>query len=98
MRQSTRRSPTLAYGLSEGAVEEAQDSSTRRAVVPLLVLVLVLAAATVWYVVLPALHDTPHVERACEVIVLRSGDTACVQHPGRGSHAVSHRASNAKTH
>ena len=57
---------------------------------PLLILVLGLAVAAVWFVALPA-FDTQHTERSCEVVVLKSGSTACVRDPTRGSRAVRHK-------
>ena len=48
---------------------------------PLLVLVVGLATATVWFVGLPAL-EKPAPGRSCEVFVLRSGATKCVPKPG----------------
>jgi hypothetical protein len=58
MRQPARLSPTLAYGLPEDILASA-DSSNRKgrgmgSVLALLVLVLGLAAVTVWFVALPA--------------------------------------------
>jgi hypothetical protein len=50
-------------------------------VLPLLMLVAGLAAATVWFVGLPALEEPPP-GRSCEVYVLRSGATKCVPKPG----------------
>jgi len=47
-------------------------------VLPLLILVIGLAAATVWFVALPALDKPPRAERSCEVFVLKSGSTRCV--------------------
>jgi hypothetical protein len=48
----------------------------------LLLLVIGLAAATVWFVVLPTLDKPPTAKRTCEVFVLRSGATKCVPTPG----------------
>lgn len=47
---------------------------------PLLLIVIGLAVATVWFVVLPAMEPTPP-KRACEVVVLESGTTKCVKNP-----------------
>ena len=55
---------------------------------PLLILVIGLAAATIWFVALPALDKAPSVERACEVFVLKSGSTRCVHKPMPGSKAA----------
>ena len=49
-------------------------------VLPLLILVIGLAVATVWYVALPAFDKAPP-ERSCEVIVLKAGTTRCVPRP-----------------
>jgi hypothetical protein len=84
MRQPARLSPTLAYGLPEDIVA-SQASNTSRgfgSIVALLVLVLGLAAAAVWFVALPAL-DTAPAGRACEVVITKSGAPACVTHPTR---------------
>ena len=67
-----------AYGLPSLAAGEERTSSERSAVVPLLILVAVLAAATTWLVVLPLLDRSPQAARPCEVFVLRSGATKCV--------------------
>ena len=70
MRQPARLSPTLAYGLPEDILASADSSSSGRgvgSVVALLVLVLGLAAATVWFVALPALDRAP-AGRSCEVV------------------------------
>jgi hypothetical protein len=59
-------------------------------VLPLLILVVGLAVAAVWFVALPSFDDK-HTERSCEVVVLKSGSSACVRDPTRGSRAVSHK-------
>ena len=53
-------------------------------VLPLLMLVIGLAAATVWFVALPALEPSP-ARRTCEVIVLESGTTKCVEDATRSA-------------
>jgi hypothetical protein len=53
-------------------------STERSNVLPLLALVIGLAAATVWFVALPLLDRPPQAERACEVYVLPSGTVKCV--------------------
>jgi hypothetical protein len=60
-------------------------------VLPLLILVLGLAVAAVWFVALPAFDHQHRTERSCEVVVLRSGSSACVRDPTRGSRAVRHK-------
>ncbi len=49
--------------------------------VPLLVLVVGLAAAGVWYAGVPDLTETARNDRGCEVIVLKNGKTRCVADP-----------------
>lgn len=66
----------------------AERSSAPSPVVPLLVLVIGLAAAAVWFVALPALDRPPRAERSCEVYVLASGATKCVPRPKLQSRAV----------
>jgi len=46
--------------------------------VPLLVLVLGLAVAPLWFVAIPLVNRPAAVERGCEVIVLKTGKTKCV--------------------
>ena len=55
-----------------------------RTVLPLVMLVAALAAATVWFVALPALERSPE-RRTCEVIVLESGTTKCVEDATRSA-------------
>jgi hypothetical protein len=89
MRQPARFT-TPAYGVPEAvAGEEPQRGSG--AAIPLAILVLVLAAAAVWFVALPALHKAPVAKRSCEVVVLASGSTACVRDPTHGSRAVARK-------
>ena len=72
-----------SYGLSYGTAD--MDAPTRSEwvsdVLPLLLLVIGLALATIWFVALPALETQP-AGRACEVFVLESGKTKCVPKPG----------------
>ena len=51
---------------------------------PLLMLVVGLAAATVWFVALPALEPSP-ARRTCEVIVLEPGTIKCVEDATRSA-------------
>ena len=92
MRQPARLSPTLAYGLPEDILASADSSNSSArglgSVVALLVLVLSLAAATVWFVVLPALDKAP-AERSCEVVILTSGAPDCVSNLTRASQKTS---------
>jgi hypothetical protein len=85
MRQPARLSPTPAYGLPEAIANEQPCS--RSGVLALLILVIALAVATVWYVALPA-FSKPLAKRSCEVVVLESGATRCVPAPVPGSRAV----------
>ena len=99
MRQPARLSPTLAYGLPEDILASA-DSSTGDGrglggVVALLLLVLGLAAATVWFVALPALDQAP-AGRSCEVVILKSGAPDCVSDVTHTSQKAPHKASRAK--
>lgn len=58
---------------------------------PLLVLVIGLAVATIWFVALPALDKPARAERSCEVFVLASGSTRCVPQGKPGSRAVNQK-------
>ena len=64
------------YGIVDVAVvnERSRVAST----VPLLILVIALAIATVWFVALPAVGKPPRATPSCEVIVLKSGSTKCI--------------------
>lgn len=65
-------------------------------VLPLLILVIGLAAAAVWFVALPQLDKPATVQRSCEVIVLKSGKTRCVANPKTGTKAASKKTQSAK--
>jgi hypothetical protein len=66
-----------AYGLPEVAVgSERLDELSP--VLPLLILVIGLAAATIWFVWLPLTHGPTNQGRSCEVYVMPSGVTKCV--------------------
>ncbi|MET0939164.1 MAG: hypothetical protein ABWY51_08080 [Gaiellaceae bacterium] len=67
-----------AHGVSGVAVASDGRGADRGSVVALLVLVIGLAAATVWLVALPLLDRPARAEPSCEVFVLRSGATKCV--------------------
>lgn len=85
------------YGLPDPAVANERPRLAT-GVLPLLLLVIGLAGATIWYVALPALDRQSPPQRSCEVILLKSGSTRCVRNPTRGSQAEpqkgkpSHRA------
>ena len=74
-----------AYGLPEVAVA-GQRSDGPSAVLPLLILVIGLAAATIWFVALPIYHPSATVGRSCEVYVMPSGTTKSspTRSPDRG--------------
>jgi hypothetical protein len=63
---------------------------------PLLLLVIGLAAAAVWFVALPQLNKPATVQRSCEVIVLKSGKNRCVANPKTGSKDAAKKAASAK--
>lgn len=94
MRHPARLSPGAGFGLPEDMVA-TEAPRTSSGALPLLLLVVVLAAATVWFVALPALDRSPQPSRACEVVVLRSGTTKCVRDPRRGSQAAQRSAAHA---
>lgn len=64
-----------AYGLPEVAV--AGTPREPSGLLPLLILVIGLAAATIWYVALPVLQTPASMRRSCEVYVMPSGTTRC---------------------
>jgi hypothetical protein len=84
MRQSARFSAGTGYGSPETVVA-TQAPRAPSGALPLLILVIALAGATVWFVAVPALDKPVRSERSCEVIVLESGTTKCVRDPTRGS-------------
>lgn len=75
-----------AYGLPGGALAE-ESSRGPSGALPLLLLVVGLAAATIWFVALPA-FDKPPAERSCEVVFLESGAPQCLEKPAFGSPAA----------
>ena len=77
-----------------GAV--APTTKERSPVLPLMALVIGLAAAATWFVALPQLDKPATVQRSCEVIVLESGKTRCVANPKTGSKAASTKTRAAK--
>jgi hypothetical protein len=79
------RLPT-AYGLPDVAVAD-EHTAVRSGLLPLLILFIGLAVATVWYVA-PLAFAKPAVQRSCEVVVLKSGAPACVRDPTRRTQAA----------
>ena len=103
MRQPARLPLRPAYGLPgvAGATEHSGDDGTTHGgapsgALPLLILVILLAVATSWFVARPALENRSHPQRTCEVIVLKSGTTRCVREPKRTSLAA-HAKSTSRT-
>ena len=64
-------------GASGGAVARERERGPSP-VIPLLIMVLGLAIATIWFVALPAL-ETPPPGRTCEVVFRKDGTTKCVE-------------------
>jgi hypothetical protein len=99
MRQPARLSPTLAYGLPEDILASADSSADSSrgvgSIVALLVLVLGLAAATVWFVALPALGGEP-AGRSCEVVITKSGAPDCLSGHTRAAQKAPQAPSRAK--
>lgn len=87
-----------AYGEAGVAVVTEQPRSASRDFLPLLALVIGLAAATIGYVVVPTLTKPPAKQRSCEVYVLESGLTKCVPIPTRESLATHHKSSGRAEH
>ena len=75
-----------AYGLPEVAVGSERFDGTSP-VLPLLIIVIGLAAATIWFVWLPLIHE-PANAPSCEVYVMPSGTTKCVPYGKPGSWAA----------
>lgn len=73
-----------AYGLPEVAVG-SEDVDGPSPMLPLLVVVIGLAAATIWFVWLPLIHEPANAGRSCEVYVMSSGTTKCVPYGRPGS-------------
>jgi hypothetical protein len=79
-------------GASGGAVARRPEHGPSP-VIPLLIMVLGLAIATIWFVALPAL-ETPPPGRTCEVVFRKDGTTKCVEKPSRT--AMKHKPSRPK--
>jgi hypothetical protein len=95
-RQPTRLGQP-AYGLPDATLADGSSGSPSP-LIPILLLFVGLAVATVWFVALPALTKPARAERTCEVIVLKSGTTKCVREPTRGSRATPHQATTRSKH
>ncbi len=93
LRQPARLSTGTGYGLpSEGVT----DGGAPSALLPLLLLFVVLAAATVWFVAVPAFAKPVAAQQTCEVVVLKSGTTKCVKDPTHGKRTQRALASRGK--
>jgi hypothetical protein len=97
VRQPVRISPGHGYGSPE-ATAAGEYPRVPSAVLPLLLLFVGLAVATVWFVAIPAFNRAPHVERSCEVIVLKSGTTKCIREPTRASRAATNKPARHAKH
>jgi hypothetical protein len=97
VRQPVRISPGHGYGSPE-ATAAGEYPRGPSAVLPLLLLFVGLAVATVWFVAIPAFNRAPHVERSCEVIVLKSGTTKCIREPTRASRAATNKPARHAKH
>jgi hypothetical protein len=75
-------------GMSETVFAPARERAREPSpVVPLMILVLGLAVATMWFVVLPTLEKPPP-GRTCEVVFLTNGNTSCIEPPLPGMRAM----------
>jgi hypothetical protein len=75
-----------SYGLpADPAVDEAPRGASN--LLPLLLLVVGLAVAAIWFVARPA-FDEPPAARPCEVVFVDSDTTNCVVEPAAGSRVV----------
>jgi hypothetical protein len=94
LRQPARLSTSPGYGLPSDSTVPARGAPS--ALLPLLLLFVALAAATVWFVGVPALAKPAQAQQACEVIVLESGTTKCVKNPTHGKRTQRVLAARAK--
>jgi len=83
-----------AYGLADPAASD-ERSGLPSGTLPLLICVLLLAAATIWFVARPVLDRPPRAQRTCEVFVVKSG-TKCVPTPSLASTPVPQKTKSAR--
>ena len=78
------------YGLpGEDAGDEQEDVARRVLPVPLLILVVGLAVAAIWFVARPALDESPPAAPPCEkVVVSESGSARCADRATPGKPAA----------
>lgn len=81
--------PSYGHAYATADVAAAARPGEPSNVLPLLVLVIGLAVATIWFVALPVLEKQP-AGRSCDVFVLASGTTKCVPTPE--ARAARHKA------
>ncbi len=74
-------------GVTFGNDRSNAHTSEPSPVLPLMILVLGLAVATMWFVVLPALEQPPS-GRTCEVVFVKNGTTRCIEPTVSGMRAV----------
>jgi hypothetical protein len=84
-------------GASDAAVAQearapVEESSGPSPFIPLLIVVLGLAVATLWFVAIPAATEKPVAKRTCEVVFLKSGKTKCVKSPALGKQKAPRKA------
>jgi len=84
------------HAQGESAPAASNERATRSPAIPLLIMVLGLTVATIWFVALPMLDQPVHAKRTCEVIVLESGKTRCVTNPRSSAKAAQPRAKPAR--
>ncbi len=78
------------YGVPGEDAGDQQEAGARRALpVPLLLLFVGLAVATIWFVARPALDESPPAAPPCEkVVVSESGSARCGDRPTAGQPAA----------
>lgn len=68
------------YGVREPSSGHEPSRSFAREVLPLLLLFVGLAIATMWFVALPALEPAP-ADASCKRVIVKSGSGRCVAEP-----------------